>query len=248
MVDYALAVSGKSRIGYIGHSQGCATMFALASKRPEYAKKISNFVALAPVVRTAAVTVPFLKGLATLHLDDFIGLFGDRAFLPTPSLIVRILGAKFCNQFPLACESVVELLVGRHEGSLNSSRVAVIIANYPGGTSVQNVRHWAQMIRHNEFRMYSFGSKAKNMQHYNATEPPMYNINAYPTTLPTAVIYGGVDKLADKADVEALIAQLPARPVLTKLIPAYAHMDFPWGIESINDFGQEVLMMMTKYQ
>jgi lysosomal acid lipase/cholesteryl ester hydrolase len=121
------------------------------------------------------------------------------------------------------------------------------MANYPGGTSVQNVRHWAQMIRRNLFSMYSFGSKSKNMQHYNQTEPPMYPIAQYPTTLPTAIIYGGTDKLANKNDVENLIQQLPAKPVITKYLAPYAHMDFPWGLTAIADFGSEVMMMMKKY-
>jgi pimeloyl-ACP methyl ester carboxylesterase len=91
MINYALAVTGKKSLGYIGHSQGCASMFALATRFPTFVKKINNFVALAPVVNTAGVSVPLLRGLAALHLDDFIGLFGDRAFLPSPPLIIRTL-------------------------------------------------------------------------------------------------------------------------------------------------------------
>lgn len=247
MIDYVLHETNSTKLGYVGHSQGCATMFAALAAIPNFASKLNNFVALAPVVKTAAVTVPFLRGLAAMHLDDFIGLFGDRAFLPSPPLILRILGAEFCGKWPLACENVIELLVGRHEGSLNDTRVPVVVANYPAGTSVRNVRHWAQMVRHNTFSMYSYGSKSANLAVYGTPEPPAYNIGAFPTNLPLAIIYGGVDKLAAPSDVENLIRILPVKPTLVKLLPAYAHMDFPWAKTSGVDLGPEVLAMMQKF-
>ncbi|KOB63875.1 Lipase, partial [Operophtera brumata] len=49
MIDYTLQVSGKSRLHYIGHSQGTTVFWTMASLRPEYNDKIISMQALAPV-------------------------------------------------------------------------------------------------------------------------------------------------------------------------------------------------------
>lgn len=50
VVDEVLRSTGKTKVIYIGHSQGNTAMFALLSTKPEYNAKISIFAALAPVV------------------------------------------------------------------------------------------------------------------------------------------------------------------------------------------------------
>lgn len=49
MIDHALRTTGKSRLHYIGHSQGTTVFWTMASLRPEYNDKIISMQALAPV-------------------------------------------------------------------------------------------------------------------------------------------------------------------------------------------------------
>ncbi|CAB0017116.1 unnamed protein product [Nesidiocoris tenuis] len=49
MVDFILMKSGEPRLTYVGHSMGTTVFFVFASARPEYNKKISAAVLLAPV-------------------------------------------------------------------------------------------------------------------------------------------------------------------------------------------------------
>lgn len=49
MIDYALTTSGKSRLHYIGHSQGTTVFWVMGSLRPEYNDKILSMQAFAPV-------------------------------------------------------------------------------------------------------------------------------------------------------------------------------------------------------
>lgn len=49
MIDHILGRTGKSRIHYIGHSQGTTAFFAMGTLRPEYNDKITSMHAFAPV-------------------------------------------------------------------------------------------------------------------------------------------------------------------------------------------------------
>lgn len=53
MIDYALDYTSRSRLHYIGHSQGTTSFFVLASLKPEYNDKIISMHALAPVAYMA---------------------------------------------------------------------------------------------------------------------------------------------------------------------------------------------------
>ncbi|XP_072401021.1 lipase 3-like [Diabrotica undecimpunctata] len=48
IIDHILNATDQSKIFYVGHSQGCTTIFVMGSKRPEYNGKIKLAVALAP--------------------------------------------------------------------------------------------------------------------------------------------------------------------------------------------------------
>ena len=48
-IDYITTVTGSSRIGYVGYSQGSMTMFMLMSRIPKYNQIIRPFVSLAPI-------------------------------------------------------------------------------------------------------------------------------------------------------------------------------------------------------
>ena len=45
----------------------------------------------------------------------------------------------------------------------------------PGGTSVQNMHHWTQMVKNPSFQMMNFG-KTGNLKKYGKTHPPQYDI------------------------------------------------------------------------
>lgn len=105
-------------------------------------------------------------------------------------------------------------LITQFSGAFNNSRMDVMAANEPGGTGVQNIKHWAQMARNDLFQMYDYGTEG-NLQHYGQKTAPIYDISRYPTVrhmwlifairlsswalqaVPLAMYTGGVDELAD---------------------------------------------------
>ena len=66
MLNYALNVSGKEQLSYIGHSQGTAMGFGGFSSMPELAAKVNLFITLAPVAN-----VTHIKGAFKLLTDYY---------------------------------------------------------------------------------------------------------------------------------------------------------------------------------
>lgn len=61
MIDYVLAQSEKSKLHYIGHSQGTTAFFVMCSQRPEYNDKIIMMNALAPVAYAKHIKSPVVR-------------------------------------------------------------------------------------------------------------------------------------------------------------------------------------------
>ena len=55
-IDYAIEVSGKPYVHYVGHSQGGFLLMALLSEKPEYNRKVRLGVALAPVLKISSAS------------------------------------------------------------------------------------------------------------------------------------------------------------------------------------------------
>jgi len=82
-------------------------------------------------------------------------------------------------------------------------------AHEPGGTSVKNIVHWAQMIRSAKWTMFDYGSVSANLKHYNQTTPLPYSMTQFPASIPVALFSGAKDLLADPTDVSYLVSQIP---------------------------------------
>ncbi len=59
-VDYILKSRNVSNMKYIGHSEGTTTLFVTLSAKPEYNKKISTAVVLAPGVYFKHINTPYI--------------------------------------------------------------------------------------------------------------------------------------------------------------------------------------------
>lgn len=64
MIDYALKESGKSKLHYIGFSQGTTVFWVMMSMRPEYNDKIISMQAMAPIGYISNIKSPLIRALA----------------------------------------------------------------------------------------------------------------------------------------------------------------------------------------
>jgi pimeloyl-ACP methyl ester carboxylesterase len=245
-VDYALAASNRTSVTYIGHSQGTTQAFANAAVAEwDIKSKVNLFVALAPVAYVYHTPSIFIQALADLDIDRVFEFFGVSEFLPT-SKFLRWLLPEVCDVTPLLCESVIYLFAGLDLGDLDKSRLDVYVSHFPSGTSVRDVSHWAQEVRSKRFCQNDFGILG-NLAKYGTAESPAYDIRTMEAP-PIAIFNGGKDVLADPADVDELLGQLPAGAVVSKTYTAaYGHLDYVWGEHAYLTIYPQVVALAKKY-
>ncbi|RMC11567.1 hypothetical protein DUI87_11687 [Hirundo rustica rustica] len=129
-------------------------------------------------------------------------------------------------------------------GKILRNRIDVYIAQTSAGTSVQNIVHWSQEARSGKFQAYDWGSSKKNMEKYQQTIPPLYNVEEM--MVPTAVWTGGRDLLADPKDATILLSKIK-KLIYHKKIPEWAHLDFIWGLDAPLHVYNEIIDLMQKF-
>jgi len=228
-------------------------MFAALSMENQWSnnlsKKIAQFVGLGPVTSPAHQTNIYVSILVAFiaQAQDIFKFLGVNEFLPPLTGIFAEVAKLLCFKDPVICESVIELICGEHTAAFNNSRMEVMVAHEPGGTSVKNMIHWGQVIKSGSFVMYDYG-QAGNKLMYNQTTPPVYQLSKINPTVPIALFYGGEDALADPEDVKLIIKSLPSPPSFMKVIPGYSHLDFCWAIDANVQIYQQIISLFKKYE
>jgi lysosomal acid lipase/cholesteryl ester hydrolase len=93
--------------------------------------------------------------------------------------------------------------------------------------------------------MYDYGTEKENLEHYNQTTAPSYDLTK--VSVPTALYSGGNDWLADPIDVDVLRKLLP-NIVEDYAIETYNHMDLVWGINTKTMLYNRILDLIGKYE
>jgi len=236
-IRYVLNVTNAETITYVGHSQGTMTIFALFGNATnpnspgfDLVNKINLFVALAPVAFLGNLTAPFLHQMAAEPELEIIlelgvkGTFEDSGFITSKLPII-------CSHIPKDCDDLICFAVGcENTTNYNVSRVPFYLHEWPAGTSVQNLLHYAQAVSSNLFQQFRYMTIEQNEKHYHQPTPPQYSVENF--NLPTIVYHGGNDKLAVPIDVEMLLSKLGTAPEAVDFIPHFGHADFVWGLDA----------------
>jgi pimeloyl-ACP methyl ester carboxylesterase len=244
-VGYVRNATGFAKVAYVGHSQGTTQMFAaLAANYGNIKEQLTVFVALAPVAYVKHQKSPLLTIMADARTGWWLEMLGDNQFMPNTALL-RKLGIS-CDLIPLGCDMLLFTICGpSNPKNINGSRIDFYLNWEPADTSVQNMMHWAQSVRKEEFSMYDYG-KEGNMEHYHQPTAPVFNISNIAT--PTALFSGGEDWLGDPMDVAQLRADYnPEYLVVDNFQQSYAHLDFVWAINANTLIYPEVIATINKY-
>jgi lysosomal acid lipase/cholesteryl ester hydrolase len=170
-------------------------------------------------------------------------VLGVDEFLPNTVLQQKL--AKYVCVNPLTdliCQNVLIMISGP-TGQMNASRIPVIDAHSPAGTSVQNVVHFGQLINSGNFQAYDYGSASANSAKYGIDHPPVYDVTKM--TVPVSIYYGGNDWLATPSDVLYAISQFQ-NVVDTVFLPDFNHMDFAWGVKAAAQVLQPIANAINK--
>ncbi|XP_033107826.1 lysosomal acid lipase/cholesteryl ester hydrolase-like [Anneissia japonica] len=245
MVNYVLKVSNQKKLSYVGHSQGTTMGFIAFSNNQQLAEKINLFVALAPVANVTNMESPIAYLSHFLpEIQFLLDILGIKEFLPNTELI-DLIAKDICNKPNeyMFCKNIIFVLCGYDAKNLNQTRLPVYYTHCPAGTSVQDVLHWAQMVRAGNFQMYDYGAGG-NLKKYNQDTPPLYSVDNM--EVPVALYSGGEDWLADPTDVDDVTPRL--KNVVRNLrLQDYDHLDFVWGMDAASRLYPDVLAMLKKY-
>lgn len=247
VIDYVLRNTSHAKLSYVGHSQGGMMGFAgFSTWNPEYATKVDLFVGLAPACAVGHTTSFLIKLLADLDVDELFKIFGVKTFLSNDWLLRQI--AAWCGDLGQICPDILDIIVGDgNPANVNQSQIDTILRYDPGGTSVNNMVHWAQEVRSGLFQAHDYGS-AQNLAFYNSSSAPVYNLSKM-TGPPTVIFSGTNDALADPQDVAWIVDQVPSSVLkASNIINGYAHMDFVWGLDAYSILYPQIVELIGQYK
>lgn len=241
VIDFILAKTGQRDLFYVGHSQGTLIAFAMLSENPDMAKKIKLFVALGPVTAPYHMISP-IKYL--VHFPDEIMylILGRKDVLPS-DLIIKFLSDTLCKErvTRAVCTNIVFLFAGYDLNNLNVTRMPVYLSHTPAGTSVQDIVHFAQLVKYKKFQKYDYGSVSENKYHYGQATPPVHNVSKI--TTPVVLFSGEKDWLAVPKDVKILQSRLTNLKG-SHVFKDWNHLDFIWGVDAYNVLYKHIIQLL----
>lgn len=240
--------TGKTRISYVGHSQGTSQMFAALSD-PLTSKFMNDhldiFIAFAPIVYLCNQTNPYLVNLCKTGFESVAKMLKVYEIFPGHDNDYSKMGRNFQSQlfksFPSLSQQVYEMsdsnpLYDNHD--LHHK----FVLYHPAGSSLRCFEHFKQMIMQPKdkpkFMKFDYG-KERNLIEYGCEEAPEYDFSLI--NIPVRGYVGNQDKLGDVKDCMTLRQVL--KDVYNKDYEHYifdecGHLTFMWGREVTNLFVQ----------
>jgi len=246
-ISHILHVTESKTLGYVGHSQGTVIMFALLSSQKKYNEIVKPFIALAPVASLKHFKTPIIQ-LAKLPkvidlLEGIGGSFPPRHYLPINRFFTNLNCHGPTKWF---CEQFIFMGAGYDEAQLDADRIKVYASHTPSPTSIHNIAHFVQVYKSGHLAKWDYGTE-KNMQVYNQTKPPVYDIGLISSKY-VALFHSLNDWCADPKDVQILKSQLKVPLFTDYLVPfkKWNHMDFVWGKEAAKYINSKVLEVLDR--
>lgn len=214
-IDYILETSGKSKLTYIGFSQGSAQAFASVSINPKLNDKIDKLIAISPATTPHGLYSNFLDILLKSSPNVIFLLLSRKVLMPSVLFWKRIM-------YPPLYDSVIDyanyLLFNWKSTNISKMQKISSYAHLYSTTSVKTIVHWFQIIGHKNFQMFHDLNPISSL---NPMSYPLKNIK-----IPIHLIYGTIDSLVD---IDVMKSQLPEEYTITQPIPDHEHLDNIWG-------------------
>ncbi|XP_072947929.1 lipase 3-like [Epargyreus clarus] len=250
LIDYILQLTRADRLNYIGFSQGCSTYFLMCSERPDYCKKTVMMIALAPAVTFDHTESKLFKLLCNyaLYFEESLEVLGMHEFLSLGSFkqkamehLCQFTGWTFTE---MVCGSAV-LLDNYTPGAITSDTLRRFFSHFPAGTSLMNLVRYGQAINSGKFQKFDYGEKV-NLEKYNSTQPPEYNLNAVST--PVVILQGKKDLLISIEDTKVLSRRLPNVLEFVEVPdPKWSHLDMIYNREIKKLVYPKIIEYLEKY-
>ncbi|XP_044003495.1 lipase 3-like [Aphidius gifuensis] len=247
-VDYALSVTGESRVSLVGHSMGGTVILVFLSSRPEYNSKVNVALTLAPVA-IVNHTFPGLFSSIGLRygnqIQEALKLLNIHEIFPRYSFNTFAEYIK-CQKRNLFCSQLGFILFGvTNLGVLEPAMMPRLLNHYPQGTSVETLAHYRQILHSGRFAQYDFGPIGNFMKYRNVLPPeyPLERISA-----PVVFYYGDGDPFATRSDIEITMKKLQTATMREISYSKFGHIDFVFRKEVKNLVYDDILEILDVYR
>ena len=154
IISFIKMKTGRSKISYIGHSQGTTQLFsALTYSNEILSSSLDSFVALGPVTSLDNVGSSFLKIIADFKLDYLFEKLSIDEFLNNPEAVNK-LQVTICRYMGILCSGFLNLLADQNPFYDDMDRFIVFVSHFPSGTSLRSIQHFADSVRRKNFSPY----------------------------------------------------------------------------------------------
>ena len=231
------------KVYYIGHSQGTLTFFLAYMNNPEFMENsIAKFVALGTVPNVNNAPHFLLK---LIEKSNILSLIPVKNMMTFPKEIGQVL-VPFCtSKAKVLCHSILSLSFGglHDTGRIDYDRIGKNIFLYePGGTSIQNLKHWIQIYEAKQVQKYDYGM-IDNMIHYGRISPPVYDLNKMKGySIPSLMTISNADPFADPQDTLDFIDNIDNKNIVNIMsLTNYNHIDYFWADSAVEEIFPKVI-------
>jgi hypothetical protein len=204
---------------------------------PEYMQNsINKFVGVGTVPNVNNAESYITKYVAEHNITE---IFPIKNFMRLGIPLGKVI-SQICSLVPNLCGLVVHKVVENDitTSHMDFNKIAKNIFLYePGGTSIQNLRHWIQIFRAKKLFMYDYGSSELNLEHYGTEVPPEYNeteIENY--NIKSLVTISNADPFCNPKDTIDFVGKMKNKNITEIFeLKDYNHLDYVWGEDAVND-------------
>uniref|UniRef100_A0A336M471 Lipase n=1 Tax=Culicoides sonorensis TaxID=179676 RepID=A0A336M471_CULSO len=242
-IDFIVEKTQKSKLIYVGHSQGSTSYLVGMSQRPEYNAKISRAILLAPAAYMPHPT-GLVGDLSTSDGGDNVMKFFIQTkthYLPLRQTLLVDSIAAFCQDPFLnsICLQGVYYITGPgSEPGVDKYNMMLDLVKFVGDNcAVKQMVHYLQIIRNSRFQLFDYGPQ-KNQMYYSADKPPEYDLGLIDS--PLTIFSFAKDALVVPEDIQVLLTKLTGSPPKHIITPGN-HVDFLFDPSAVQKITNEIL-------
>lgn len=229
---------GVEKIDYMGHSQGTLIFFLAYMNNPDFIEKnINKFIAVGTVPNVNHAE-HFILELATK--SKIANLIPIKNFMTFPTELGKIL-VPFCTgKAKSLCHKILKLCFGGFDDTkrVDYDRLGKnIFMHMPGGTSLQNIKHWLQAFEKKKMIKFDFGSILENFKHYGKFTPPEYDLNQIKKyKIKSMITVSDADPFCNPVDTLEFLLRIEDQSNIELInLKDYNHIDYLWADSAYED-------------
>lgn len=225
-IGTVMNVTGANKVILTGYSNTCLTTLAMLSIRPDIARHVDTFVAIAPVVYYSK-----LSGWFRWFMSDFMQLVPkqmDMALFLSPQLakFLRKVAAKACTNLSVRytmCKFLFNTLFGS-SSQFRTNLELPVFGHMLRPTSWKCLAQHLQIVKSHRLAKFDYGPRL-NMKFYESRLPPEYKLHLIDRNIKMGLVSGDKDVWANPHTVEEVRTRLSKKVELDLTIQDYNHVD-----------------------